>query len=263
MIREMINTSDDKSLTQGTIFNCAFCPRYKNDEIFGLIITARCDIANENKVRTYNFIPVIPFNLWKEFELSILLKDRVIKSITNQLKQLIEKSGFTMSNLNTYGEEKILEIIKKDNKLKTTDLSNLLIQLEKLHIINEVGNYEKKYSIFKRDIEEIIKSVIENKVSDYFFIDEIAGYGASIANLREIYEIDIETAKMIKDGLTLKRGRPYLGLNNKLENDFCSIIGQLKSPYIELLLQRFANNFTRIGIDNHNSLIINKICEVS
>ena len=50
MLRDMIDVADDKSLSQGTIFNCAHCNSYPDSEILGLVITARCDIANKDKV---------------------------------------------------------------------------------------------------------------------------------------------------------------------------------------------------------------------
>ena len=64
----MIDVTNDKLLTQGTIFNCAYNSSYPDDETLGLIITARCDISNKDKVSFYNYIPAIPFNIWKEKE---------------------------------------------------------------------------------------------------------------------------------------------------------------------------------------------------
>lgn len=50
MFRDMIDVTNDKLLTQGTIFNCAYNSSYPDDETLGLIITARCDISNKDKV---------------------------------------------------------------------------------------------------------------------------------------------------------------------------------------------------------------------
>ncbi len=75
----MIDVTNDKLLTQGTIFNCAYNSSYPDDETLGLIITARCDISNKDKVSFYNYIPAIPFNIWKEKELLPVLKKKYIR----------------------------------------------------------------------------------------------------------------------------------------------------------------------------------------
>jgi hypothetical protein len=51
------------AMTQGTIFSCAVAEDYRACTTRGLIITARCDVAND-KVRTYNYLPVVPFSDW-------------------------------------------------------------------------------------------------------------------------------------------------------------------------------------------------------
>jgi hypothetical protein len=45
-------------ITQGTIFNCAAAFRYPGKQVFGLAITARCDVAQE-KYHLLNYVPVI------------------------------------------------------------------------------------------------------------------------------------------------------------------------------------------------------------
>ncbi|EOT4534212.1 hypothetical protein AB2F92_24955 (plasmid) [Escherichia coli] len=103
--------------------------------------------------------------------------------------------------------------------------------------------------------------IIENKNADYFFIDYISGYGPAIVNLREIYELNISTALKIPDGIELNIEKTYPGLNTSIENQFCSIVGHLRSPFIELLMQRFSNNFVRIGVDNHDHKLLTNIME--
>ena len=259
MIREMIDTKDDKSLTQGTIFNCALSQAYPNDETLGLIITARCDISNLDKVKVYNFLSVVPFEKWKDKELLPLVKKHVFKNINSNYVSLLSKAGFSESNVDTYGFNKILTVIEDQKKLKDKEIDALKLIKRKIDCILNNSCYRDFIGFFSEESKRIIIEIIENKNSDYFLIDEILGYGPVIVNLREIYELNISTAKNIPNGIELDNGRLYAGLNINVSNKFCSIVGQLKSPFIELLMQRFANNFIRIGVDNHHSALINSI----
>ncbi|EKG46087.1 hypothetical protein VCHC50A1_3440 [Vibrio cholerae HC-50A1] len=258
----MVDVTDDKSLTQGTMFNCAYSELYKKSEILGLIITARCDIANDDKVKFYNFIPVVPFDVWREVELVSILKKRLLKSLNFEIENLIIKAGFSIGNLNTYGYEEVYKNIIKNNKLKPKELSRLDNANMKHDCLNNVNSsYSSLIHFFKNDIEKSVIDIIENKNADYFFIDDVSGYGSVIARLREIHVLDINTANKIPSGIELDRS-DYACLNSSLENKFCSIVGQLRSPYLELLIQRFTNNFVRVGVDNHDTQIVSNIMEV-
>ncbi len=84
----MIDVTNDKLLTQGTIFNCAYNSSYPDDETLGLIITARCDISKQRQGEFYNYIPAIPFNIWKEKELLPVLKKKKYKDLKKQVFNL-------------------------------------------------------------------------------------------------------------------------------------------------------------------------------
>ncbi|MCS4274701.1 MULTISPECIES: hypothetical protein [Raoultella] len=259
MLRDMIDVTDDKCLTQGTIFNCAYSASYPNDETLGLIITARCDIANADKVKFYNFIPAIPFEIWKEKELLSIIKKQTYKNLNSQYLSLLSEAKFSKNNLETYGYSRIYDVIADKKLLKPKQLDRLESLKEKINSIEQNYTYEKLLIFFRDDISKILSDIIENKNPDFFLIDEVVGYKSVIVNLREIYELNILTAKRIPDGIEIDDGDTYPGLNLNTPNKFCSIVGQLKSPFIELLMQRFTNNFVRVGVDNHHLSLLTKI----
>lgn len=255
MLRDMINVVDDKSFTQGTIFNCAYCASYPNSETLGLIITARCDIANKDKVKFFNYIPAIPFETWKNKDLLPLIRKKIYKNLLSQYITLFSKAGFSKANLEAYGFDRIYSVILSNKKLNTKEIAKLTTLKDRIDCLEGNSTYKKLHSIFQDDIKIVLDEIIENKNSDYFFIDSITGYNSVVVNLREIYELDISTAKKIPTGIDLNYTKFHSGLNLNIENKFCSIVGQLKSPFIELLIQRFTNNFIRIGVSNpHNDL---------
>lgn len=258
----MIDVIDDKSLTQGTIFNCAYCASYPNSETLGIVITARCDIANKDKVKFYNFIPAIPFEVWRNKDLLPIIRKKYLSQLENQLLTLISKAGFSKANLNTFGYKKIYDFIVTNKKLKQKEVTQLETVQRKISCLCDNFCYQTLHSNFAEEIKKELNDIIQNKNSDYFFIDNIVGYNAVIVNLREIYELEISVAYKIPNGIELDDGNMHPGLNLNVPNKFCSIVGQLKSPFIELLLQRFANNFVRIGIDNAHPNLSSLIMEV-
>ncbi|WP_241843990.1 hypothetical protein [Klebsiella pneumoniae] len=126
MFRDMIDVTNDKLLTQGTIFNCAYNSSYPDDETLGLIITARCDISNKDKVSFYNYIPAIPFNIWKEKELLPVLKKKIYKDLRSKYLTLLRG---------------IIDIIKNKASLPKCKLKSLQTQHEKIEC------FEKKTTI--------------------------------------------------------------------------------------------------------------------
>ncbi|WAH51800.1 hypothetical protein LMA04_17100 [Pseudescherichia vulneris] len=262
MLRDMVDVTDDKSLTQGTIFNCAYCASYPNNETLGLVITARCDIANKDKVKFFNFIPAIPFEIWKDKELLPLIKKKVFKNLESQYFELLAKAGFSKLNIETYGFDRIYNIIVEKKQLSPKEITRLNNLKEKINCIEQNSSYSQLVKYFRDEISKILSDIIENKNSDYFFIDGITGYNSVIVNLREIYDLDISTARKIPDGIELDDGEIHLGLNLNIPNKFCSIVGQLRSPFTELLIQRFANNFVRVGVANHHMALLNNIMDV-
>ena len=50
-------------LTQGTLFTCAAAEDYGGCNVHGLVITARCDVA-QNKAAVFNYLPVVSLDDW-------------------------------------------------------------------------------------------------------------------------------------------------------------------------------------------------------
>ncbi|MCW9438303.1 hypothetical protein ORL38_14825 [Klebsiella oxytoca] len=261
MQRDMVDVTDDRTLTQGTIFNCSYSASYPNNETLGLVITARCDIANKEKVKFYNFIPAVPFSIWRDKELQPIVKKQVFNNLKKQFFELLKKASFSELNVATYGYHRINAVIKEKKLLNNKELVRLDLLQTKINCLDENLAYEKIIIHFRDECEKALKEIIENKNPDYFFIDNVDGYNSVIVNLREIYELDISIADKIPNGIELDNGESYAGLNMNVANKLCSIIGQLKSPFIELLMQRFTNNFVRVGVAEHHSGLLTTIMD--
>lgn len=54
-----------RTLTQGSIINNCIADNYAEGlDVYGLIITPRCDLAHEGKVNTVHYLPIVDFDDW-------------------------------------------------------------------------------------------------------------------------------------------------------------------------------------------------------
>lgn len=256
----MVDCTKINHPTQGSIFNFAHHEDYTSDEILGLLITARCDIANE-KAQKFSYLPVIPLKTWCEKELLGILRARESKSVQNQLKPFLEKAKLTTNSIHMYGFSNIREVF--NNQLRGKDKDKGLEKLERHEVITKGGDLNSIKKHFTKEIESIFKDIIKNKNMNYFFIDEVESYGPCIANLREVAYMESSAAKLISGGIELNKltsnNSAIRCINNLDPDGIACLIGQLRSPFIELLMQRFAENFTRIGIDDPSEDLIKSI----
>ena len=52
-------------VTQGAIFSNAIATKY-TDDVYGLIISARCDLEHEGKVEYVYYLPIVDLKQWYE-----------------------------------------------------------------------------------------------------------------------------------------------------------------------------------------------------
>src|SRR5687767_12791788 len=95
-------------LTQGAIFSAALAEDYDQCAVWGLVITARCDIAND-KAPVWNYLPVVRLEDWLHRDGRSLLVERVHSDQRSKLKSLLRESGFSPSILDTEAPEHIVQ----------------------------------------------------------------------------------------------------------------------------------------------------------
>ncbi len=262
--RDMVDAQTFATISQGSIFNFAYNETYDEDEILGLIITARCDISND-KVSKYSYLPVIPFRLWRERELISILKRIKTKSLENDVKSALDNAGFSKNTLSIYGADRLIEVASKEIKKKKT--LDSLIRKVKLHeLIVDGDAYNVMYRSFEKDIKSFVKELIENKVLEYHFLDDVPGYGSCVVNLREVSHLDYFVANEIAKGIDFSllcddQKLRLRSINTRLGDGMSSLIGLVKSPFIELIMQRFAELYTRIGVDDPEGNLYSRVCE--
>ncbi|WP_146612961.1 hypothetical protein [Halomonas sp. SL1] len=258
-MRDMLEPAGLKKLDQGTIFNGGVSSICSGHPVMGIILSARCDIS-QRKVDAVAYSPVIKIETFvenvvfdKEREFYILDKMDAVNNLLLQHNPELE------TWVNTYGVEKVFENESSDinKKIKDKIESHFKdvgvvreLQYEGLTADNPVSR-----SVAKK-IRSHVESLARGKVEGVFLIDhisdEISGESSPyIVNLREIRFVDMRFLEKVSEGLYSDEDTVYWGSDVYDKGEiFFYTVSRVKSPYIELLMQRFANQFVRVGVDD-------------
>lgn len=243
-------------ITQGSIFTAANTENYSEKPTWGLCITARCDMAHENKVQVFNYIPIVRYEDWILEDGAKILINRIKCEVEATAKDFLRSKGKADDILDFYPPNKILNTFFPEN-LKFKEITEKLESLKLLqnNFPSKIDDI-KKITIGKnKTCEKFLKELWSNQLSGYYYLDDIgetefgskSGY---VILLREVHHVPKKTAKAIGNGILLdnENGFDFRGNLNSKIFDFSYTIGVLKSPWIEHLMQQFSIMFSRIGL---------------
>lgn len=268
----MLRQLEPGEFVQGTIFTCGLSDSYPDDDVHGMLITARCDTA-QGKTSVYNYIPLVPVESW-------LLKDglEIIakRSLANELagiKSALKDAGMTHTILQFVDQEamyrELNSVNTKQGKGVTARYQNCSAKAnEDRSIVQRSDRTLSEALTYLRSRDPLYKSVIKelmtNAIADFHYIDQIdfdqksRGY---VALLREIRFISASLGSKIAVGLDredfLDLSSVYSPELNHIRfsetSEFSMPLACISSPYIELIMQRFSNLFSRIGVPDISS----------
>lgn len=250
-------------MTQGSIINGCVADAFPGEEVFGLIITPRCDVCHEGKVDSVHYLPVVPFERWFEVIARPKIKEIWKKNICSQLNDQFKSAkigenvmdaGFTYDDLLKICNEKV----KKDSsKEKIKGLLSSYFSKEEddfnYYLLNGEVKDEKKHELIK-----YLSKLEGNGIAPYYLLEAWSDYGQEkhlVVLLREVHRIQFSIAMIIKSGvpesmlaeLDLKYNDLFLTND---PNNFFWVQAEINSPFIEHIMQAFVYNFSRIGVDD-------------
>ncbi len=252
-------------MTQGSIINGCVADAFPGEEVFGLIITPRCDVSHEGKVDSVHYLPVVPFERWFEIIAKPKIKDIWKKSLLNKLDSKFKnaKVGKEVMSAN-FSYEDLISIcdakVNKENDKK--DIKGLLDSyFEKneddfdLFLLDAEtkGIFDKKHELFK-----YLLRLEGNNIPPYYLLESWLDFGIDkhlVVMLRDVHRVQFSTAMRIKEGvfesefteLDLKYNDLFLQNDPK---NFFWVQAEINSPFIEHIMQAFVYNFSRIGVDD-------------
>lgn len=245
-----------KELQQGCLFNGAIANGYNGCDVYGLIITPRCDIA-QRKVSTVHYLPVVRFDDWKSHYLVNELRSAEGEKINRMFSAHLAKYNLThLLDPRFRVEEETLNKIGA-GALQKSCIDGLLrwwsmFDSEKCEEILFVGDKYKSY----------IANLADGKLERFLLLENWDGKEEYyVICLTEINRLQFTIAEKLIAGV-LARDVDFT--NNDLYDDSVplrrySIVNSLFSPYVEYVCQRFSNAFFRVGIEDWPSreIVIN------
>jgi hypothetical protein len=261
-------------LQQGYIFNNATSEDYIGSEVYGIIITPRCDIDNE-KVSTFHYLPVIRFEDWLLKDYWSILKKLLLKMLYQSVNVILDNNKISKNVVGVFPVEEIKDKIK--SKIKGKKHQDRFCELiDWLKLISDTKNtvsndFLKKvhgYSTFQKIGNNIIKDLTQDNQKDFYLIEDWEkNDGYYVILLREIQKINWELGMKIANGVNSNDLNDDFYRKNDIKNvtdGFTYPLIELDSPFIEHLIQKFFTNFGRVGINNHelnlHNTLIQKVC---
>lgn len=250
-------------MTQGSIINGCVADAFPGEEVYGLIITPRCDVSHEGKVDSVHYLPVVPFERWFEAIAKPKIKEIWKKTIYSQLNDQFKSAkigedvmsaGFSYDDLQKICDEKVRKDSTKD---KIKSLLNSYFSKEEddfnYYLLEGEGKDEKKHELIK-----YLSKLEGNNIAPYYLLEAWTDYGQEkhlVVLLREVHRIQFSTAMIIKagaseamlEGLDLKYNDLFVKNDPK---NFFWVQAEINSPFIEHIMQAFVYNFSRIGVDD-------------
>lgn len=257
--RVIYNNPELGKIDQGYIFYGGIADSYLNSDVWGIVITPRCDIANR-KVPTYHYLPIVKYSDWLLVDYKELLYKRINSQLIGELKSFLKENGFSSEIAKSFSISQIAERLspRLSNQKKVERLDSIKNKILEIDDFYKNTTVEKLQDITKKYIK--IAQVINNEIilnQNYsFYLLE------SWNKEDDYYVVLLRDIRCIKKDIffTIGQGILYDNITDDIynKNDLKRLSNQdemifveteLCSPYIEHLIQMFFHNFGRIGID--------------
>lgn len=254
------------TLTQGYLFTCAETEDYSGCEVYGLVITARCDVAHD-KAQVFNYIPVVTLDDWIHRDGKRLLLERIRNDSEQQARNQLKQCKFSPNILDTLPLEKVLDTLFKDNNLSKAEKAakdKLILIRDKLDHVEEIGssNDSRRFVMLANNHgshrDTLISELTNQRLNGYYFLPCVEHNGSDsgyVIRLREVQRIPRVFAEKIAIGLsredyvTLSTDDPRLnGPFNFSRAELAMPVGCISSPILEHIMQSFSSLFCRIGL---------------
>lgn len=269
--RDLFEDLDLSKIQQGTIFRGAIANNYNNNcEVYGVIITPRCDIAN-GKVNTYHYLPVVSLSDWKYKDFWTIFSHQIYSTLIGNYKQTLIRFNVSPNLIGKFSFESIQEklLLKITKEKEKEKLNNIIDDLKKLHEWKLKFPPKDTINYFLTKYEKLSKNIFRelkgNKMKGFYLLEDWNDNSSYfIILLREIKRISVEVGDKLGKGIYagyIPDGERQLNDLQKYEDKYEMYYGikRIKSPYIEHLIQMFFQNFGRIGVSDHNNNLENDL----
>lgn len=265
------------SLNQGSLFCCAKAERYDGCQVYGVVLTARCDLDQE-KYNVLNYAPVVSLEDWLKMDGYELIVARISADLKSRIDSAVKNIDLPQSILNSQNLKSILEIyiraIDADPKIKKSEdkFVDLIKRTEDLARWRNGWDIENcdMFASSEQTVSKVIAELIHQKLAGYYFLPRIeigADETGFVVLLREINHLPRPLALLIAGGVEaentqLKANTEWLANVDFKHLDFAMPVSEITSPSVEHLLQTFSHLFGRIGLPDPQKTLVDTLCRV-
>lgn len=264
-MRPQLRAPTYRSITQGTVFCCARASRYEKCTVQGLVITARCDVA-QRKYPVLNYLPIVSLPDWLRRDGLDILVETEIKRQSGDLHRLLLDKNISPSLASSIPIDTIADThfpheqgSRSDRKLAQQFRGH--IALMKTFCSVRQRSPDNIYSWFcdnrPSEVQAIIHRLSRHMVLGHYFLEslnpETQQSPGFVCLLREVFTLPRPIAERLGSGLTAEECSALCDESNIMglsfdKEDFAMPIVEITSPTIEHILQSFSNLFGRIGV---------------
>lgn len=265
-------------LTQGSIIAYIRSTKYPNIKCQGIVISARCDLAQE-KVNRIHCLSAMNIDEWFYEVLFESVTNEQNSNILGTIKKYCEQKNMDFITLCEMDRDDIRKILLKSASSKEKkNIERIVGEWEKISKLLD-GNVEKeeKKSFLQKNrkiVENKLRSLYNSSFAKFAFVPEKAySNGKSsvkglVVDLQDVVQLDIKVKNPILEyeyDYKVEKSKEKRKYINKYfffesESDFVIAENVIVSPWIEYVLQMFANSFMRIGVENALEYEIQDFC---
>ena len=270
----MFDAPREGEFTQGTVFSCAYAEDYPDVSVYGLVITARCDAA-QDKTPIFSYIPTVSLRDWMLCDGGNIAMDRVSADCKGNLRKALKDAELSESLLETKTVDEIYESHFRAResekvwgprcvKIRTT--MDTYVRTQKLRAAGDLREERRLHLTANTvTVDTVVKELSGNRLSGFYLLRDMPTLNNDASNyvalLREIHHIPTKLTREMVAGLSKEvwtgRGNDRMRCPKfAATDDLAAPVAKLKSPWIEHVMQSFTMLFARIGVvDNDFSAV--------
>lgn len=256
------------SLTQGTIITGVRSDKYSNIRRNGVVISARCDLAN-CKISKIYYLIAVPSDDWllSDEGFNIVLSQRQ-NDLEDKLQTKLGGSGLDWSTLKSFSVEEFSTVIHDQEVGLKKDTDKVL------EVFRTFKNYTSKYlelgdkkAILQNESKSVASSLLKianGQMMHYIYVPENAYIKDGsidrglIIDLQELEYISIRDAERLVNCEIDIQSKDLSEVDKQRYNNCFFLMDwpgyamaeyDIASPWTEYIMQRFSNAFIRIGVD--------------
>lgn len=257
-------------LTQGVLFSCATAENYEDTHVYGLIVTARCDIA-QSKSHLLSYLPVVSLDAWMAHDGFELLHSRALADAEGRVRNALGAAGLAKSLLDVHTPRAILDTafdaVTEDHKerVRKDAFQKSVIHYESVvQCGGPPARVRKLYEQADGLKRALLKELVQNKITGYYFlpaVEEGEDPVEHVVLLRQLQSLPQPIAKAVARGLDVAdtSQQDVTGRLSFAKETFAMPVGEVPSPEIEHILQCFSMLYGRIGVTDATTEYIDNI----